>query len=148
MENRTEKKNVFVRFADWYKAQYKEHPVRTVCATAGAAVATGAAVFGGVKLVKHLTAPKISDISGCNFVDDEVVRLTNLPDDLGFDVMKLVNKDGEVLADSIIDMGGDWVCADDWNLKNTLKTITDDTEAIQAALKEIAEEASVTVVDI
>lgn len=138
MENveNTTKTNKITAMVEKYKKSYKEHPVKTILGTVGAGVAAGLVVYGGVKLVKAMKAPAI-DIPD---VEPEALTAehfgTNLPDSLGFDKMKLVNKEGEILAESIIDMGEDYIVADEYNIVNMVKELGD-AEAIEEAINMI-----------
>ena len=128
MENVTKieekKQNVFKRFGAWYKKMYNEHPVATVTGTVATAVVTTAAI------------PDLT-IDPPHFDDWH-----NLPDNLGFDKMKLVNEKGEILADGILDIGEDWVLATDYDAENIIREIGD-TNLVSAIVNKIEDEAAV-----
>jgi hypothetical protein len=55
--------------------------------------------------------------------------------------MKLVNEKGEILADSILDIGEDWVLAADYDAENIIREIGD-TNLVSAIVNKIEDEAA------
>lgn len=136
------KQNIFKRFGNWYKAKYEKHPVATVVVTAlagtavvGGAVATGVAIHKACKPVE--TAAENVELLGAGLEGVSPIAY-DLPDELGFDTVKIVNGAGEVLADAA-DMGGDYIVADHFNIDNVKKVI-DSAEAIVDTVADVAVE--------
>lgn len=137
--NNEKKPNVFKRFGSWYKTKYEAHPVVTVALTA----LTGTAVVGGGIAAGVAIHNALKPVGADEVVVDTVVEgispiAYDLPDELGFDTVKIVNGAGEVLADAA-DMGGDYIVADHFNIDNVKKVIE--------AAAEVADTASEVVVE-
>lgn len=145
----TEKKpNIFKRGYEAWKKANEEHPVRTKILTGATIVGTIATTVGVVYLVKKSNVAKanlVSDVASAlpsgesGFGDYDV---TNLPAELGFDCVKVVNKSGDILVESIVDMGNDYEVAGDLNAKNIIKEIGD-MDLVKSLADEIISEASV-----
>lgn len=145
MENTNNTKKI--GFMGKLKAKYdkamEEHPVATKIGTGVVIVGTAAGVFFIGRAIYKACKPAADIVPLTeNGIDPD--PLTNLPDCLGFDQMKLVNKEGEILADSIIDIGCDYVVADDYNIKNMVKALGD-LEAVIEAANQVADEAAAVV---
>lgn len=140
--NNEKKQNVFKRFGAWYKAKYEAHPVVTVALTAltgtavvGGGIAAGVAIHNALKPVE--SAAENVELLGAGLEGVSPIAY-DLPDELGFDTVKIVNGAGEVLADAA-DMGGDYIVADHFNIDNVKKVIE--------AAAEVADTASEVVVE-
>lgn len=140
--NNEKKQNVFKRFGAWYKAKYEAHPVATITLTAltgtavvGGGIAAGVAIHKALKPVE--TVAENVDLIGATAESISPIAY-DLPDELGFDTVKIVNGAGEVLADAA-DMGGDYIVADHFNIDNVKKVIE--------AAAEVADTASEVVVE-
>lgn len=135
------KDNIFKRAWNSYKTSWKEHPVKTGIGTGVTAAAVTLIVWGTVKLVKGSGAE--AAVETIESAADDVYRLTDLPDTLGFDQMKLVNPEGEILADTIIDMGTDYVVASDYNVSKMASELgkLPDVENVLVTMKEVTEVA-------
>lgn len=151
MENVTKieekKQNVFKRFGAWYKKMYNEHPVATVTGTVVTAVVTTAAVGCGIHAIYKATHKVVPVEEAVAAIPDSTIDPPhfddwhNLPDSLGFDKMKLINEKGEILADSILDYGEDWVLAADYDAENIIREIGD-TNLVSAIVNKIEDEAA------
>jgi hypothetical protein len=144
--NNEKKQNVFKRFGAWYKAKYEAHPVATITLTAltgtavvGGGIAAGVAIHKALKPVE--TTAENVDLIGATAESISPIAY-DLPDELGFDTVKIVNGAGEVLADAA-DMGGDYIVADHFNIDNVKKVIEAAAEVADTASEVVAE----TVID-
>lgn len=147
--NNQKKENIFKRFGNWYKGQYEKHPVLTVTATVAAGVAGVAGVTAaGVAIHKALKPVTPAEVAA-----DNVEALTDgllgceptscdLPGNLGFDRLTIVNTVGEPLA-NVRDLGEDYIVADNFNLENVKKIVDAATEVVEdvaeATVETIAE---------
>jgi hypothetical protein len=141
--NTTEKKpNIFKRGIDAWKRANEKHPVATKIIT-GAAVAT--AVVGGTAIVTHFVNKAHAASEAANLIPADACGIDNinpgLPDELGFDCVKMVNKNGDVLVESIVDMGSDYEVAGELNAENIIREIGD-MDLVTEIVNKITDEAA------
>jgi len=149
MNNNQKKENIFKRFGNWYKGQYKKHPGLTVTATVAAGVAGAAGVTAaGVAIYKALKPITPAEVAANNVeaLTDGLLGCEptscDLPGNLGFDRLTIVNTVGEPLA-NVRDLGEDYIVADNFNLENIKKIVDAATEVVE----NVAEATVETVVE-
>lgn len=147
--NEEKKQNWFARKIEWWKQKNAEHPVKTKIITGLVGGGVLLLVGGGAYLIYKSCSSSGADnadylMDGLSGVEPDHV---NLPANLGFDCVKVVNEEGDILIESLTDMGGDYVVAGALNLPNIahqIETATDintvtesDLEAIQLAAAKV-----------
>lgn len=143
--NEEKKQNWFSKKIDWWKQKNVEHPVATKVITGVVGATIIAAIGGGVYLICKACHPEDALdnadylAAGLTGVEPDHV---NLPSSLGFDCVKVVNENGDILIESLTDMGSDYVVAGSLNLPNIAHQIETmdvsdmipgDIEAVQLA---------------
>ena len=143
--NEEKKQNWFERKIEWWKEQNKAHPVKTKVLTglAGAGVLT---LVGGTVYLIYKACSTTGAEDNVDYLMDGLAGIepdhVNLPASLGFDCVKVVNEDGDILIESLTDMGSDYMVAGALNLPNIAHQIETmdvndlvqgDIEAIQLA---------------
>ena len=142
--NEEKKQNWFARKYEWWKEQNKAHPVKTKVITGlvggGILVLIGGTAYAIYKACNTTPADNVDCLmDGLAGVEPDHV---NLPASLGFDCVKVVNDQGDILIESLTDCGSDYMVAGALNLPNIAHEIETmdvndlsqgDIEAIQLA---------------